>query len=78
MAEGEMSLPNTMSPGNTGRYGAEILPNGPLQDMEGSLDTIVGSMHTRDDGPAEFGGGMGGQGLGGTAEGTEAPGVKVP
>lgn len=75
-----MSLPNTMSPGANGPYGAEVLPNGPLQDMENSLDVLVGNYPplARDADPASFTGGMGGQGLGGVAEGSEGPAIKVP
>ena len=68
----------TFSPGNNGSYGAEILPSGPLQDMEASLDLIVGSVHDRSASQAEFTGGGPEVGFGGTAEGTEDPGVKVP
>lgn len=62
----------TQSPSN-GVFGAEVQPMGPLQDMFGSIDTIVGSVHTRDDAQATFTGGMGGVGYGGVAE-PPAPG----
>lgn len=54
------------------QYGSEVQPNGPVQDMK-QIDTLTGSVHTRDDGPAAFTGGTTGAGLGGQAEG-EAPG----
>lgn len=68
----------TFSPGNNGPYGAEILPNGPLQDMEASLDLIAGSVQDRSASPAAFTGGGPEVGFGGEAEGTEDPGIKVP
>jgi hypothetical protein len=60
------------------RYGSEILPRQPLQDME-EIDTLVGSVQDRTANPADFTGGTTGAGLGGTAiVPEEAPGPKVP
>jgi hypothetical protein len=79
-SDGTIELPNLMFPTNNGPYGAEILPHGPLQDMENSIDPIVGTYppQARDASPAEFTGGIGGIGLGGAAEGVEAPAIKIP
>lgn len=63
--EDTSSFPTVSVP--NGSYGAEVRPMGPLQDME-AIDTIAGSVHTRDASPASFTGGMGGRGMGGMAE----------
>ena len=51
------------------KYGCEVGPNGPQQDMW-AFDDIAGIFppRERDEAPNNFTGGMGGQGLGGVAE----------
>ena len=49
------------------RYGSEVAPAGPVQDMM-QIDTIAGTVYDRRASPAEFTGGDGEIGLGGTAE----------
>ena len=67
------SKPIPMQTGQSGQYGAEVMPNGPLQDMFASVDTIAGGVHTRDDAPSAFTGGTTGAGLGGVVVTTPSP-----
>jgi hypothetical protein len=58
----------------SGAYGAEVMPNPPIQDMFASFQVVTtrtqdtGTVHTRDDDVTQFTGGMGGRGIGGVAE----------
>ena len=49
------------------RYGSEVAPEGPVQDMW-QIDVLAGTVHDRTASPAEFTGGDTGSGLGGQAE----------
>ena len=62
--------------GDSKLYGADIAPNGPVQDMT-LYDPIVGVFppQERNASPPVFTGGMGGHGLGGEAEGMSPGGV---
>lgn len=73
--EDTQSFPSVSAP--SGSYGAEVRPMGPLQDME-AIDTIAGSVHTRDDSPSAFTGGSSNRGLGGMAEPAAPATERVP
>lgn len=62
--------------GDNTLYGADISPNGPVQDMY-AFDPIAGDFPPAENGadPGIFTGGTGGGGLGGSAEGMSPGGV---
>lgn len=65
MADGTITT-DQIGTGDSTVYGADVDPTGG-SDMY-ALDTIAGSVHTRDDSAAQFTGGDSGVGLGGQAE----------